>query len=143
MRRTTEQVIAATINEGYVRLTQGVGDYRAAVSKYRSEGYDVRYWYTKVTKDSREYVIYGLKKEGLRKRRATTQIASTPEVAPVVESTIETPVSVSTSKDAINFDNMTVKELKSYCKLAGIKGYNKMNKEAMIENIKKATSKEV
>ena len=87
------------VAEGYVSLGNGTGVYDADLAIYRENGYDVRCWYTLKTGDKStwQWIMYGRKK-------AQRRVAEPKKVA-------------------IDFDTMTVKELKKLCsekKVAGL-----------------------
>ena len=59
-----EAMVVKAINEGYEFLDKGMGSYESMLAHKRSEGYDVRCWYTSITKNSRQWIMYGKKKAG-------------------------------------------------------------------------------
>lgn len=113
-------MVDKSVSEGYEFLDSGVGSYDQALASNRAEGYDVRCWYTSITKSGREWVMYGKKKESRRSSQPK-------EVAPVKTA----------DEIRAELESNNVKSLREMCKNALIKGYAKMNKEQMIDAIMK------
>lgn len=100
--------IQKAIEAGYVHLCDGTGSQDYDLHNYRSQGYDVKGWYTSYSKDSMSYVMYG-KKKGQRVSKKVV-----PEQKP-------------------NYAEMNVKTLRKICSEKKITGYSKMNKQQIIE----------
>lgn len=125
MSRTREQLIEATVREGYELVTDnGIGSYDSALADYRNQGYDVRCWYTSTKKDDRTYIMYIKKKES--KRSAKPKLVDMP-VNPKTEEEVNE-----------RYNELTVKALKEICKTRKVSGYSKMNKQQMIEALNSA-----
>lgn len=114
-----EAMVVKAINEGYEFLGKGMGSYESMLAHKRSEGYDVRCWYTSITKNGRQWIMYGKKKESKRSGKA--------KVVSPVEAVME--------ELSIDYESMTVKQLKDICKERKIAGYSKMNKNQMIQSL--------
>lgn len=110
MIRTLDQMIEKSISEGYELLSDGNGKYDEAVEHYRAQGYDVRAWYLSKKAAYKSWVLYG-KKKSPRGRKAT--------------------------KQTVNYEALTVKDLKKKCQQYKIAGYSKMNKLQMVEVLSK------
>ncbi len=100
--------IQKAIEAGYVYLCEGNGSYDYDLHSYRSQGYDVKGWYTSYSKDSMSYIMYGKKKV----QRVSKKIIS--EQKP-------------------KYTEMNVKTLRKICSEKKIAGYSKMNKQQIIE----------
>ena len=109
-------------SEGYVFLCNGTGTQDEALESKRAEGYDVRAWYTKMSgeKSTWEWTMYGRLK-GQRRSSQPKNVKSIDEVKAELEA-------------------KNVKDLRKMCQSSKIKGYAKMNKQQMIEEIISATA---
>lgn len=113
MRRTTEQMIEKSINEGYELLAQGTGKYDDNVEEYRRLGYDVRAWYLDKVDGIVVWRLYGK----LKVRKPRTSKKAEPKV---------------------DYSALTVKDLRKICSEKKIAGYSKLNKEQLIERLSAA-----
>ena len=111
-------MVDKAIDEGYEFLNNGVGSYDQELASKRNEGYDVRCWYTSITKSGKEWVMYGKKKES--KRSSQSKLVAPVKTAEEIRAELE---------------SNNVKSLREMCKSYLIKGYAKMNKEQMINAI--------
>lgn len=116
MKRTTMEMIKASVEAGYEFKAEGMGKYddryRRLEKQYRDEGYDIKSWYVKNDEGERMWVLYAKK----RVRKSTTP------------KKVDTPI--------IDYSSMTVKELRKLCSEKKISGYSKMSKDAIVEALK-------
>lgn len=105
MRRTVEQMIEKSINEGYEMKTEGTGkdSCESSLAYYRSLGYDVRTWYKERTGEY-PWVLYA------KMKSHKNQI-----------------------KPTVDYSSMTVKELRVLCKTHSIPHYYKKSKQELVE----------
>lgn len=115
MRRNSEQMIQKSIEEGYVFLLSGDGKYdlfyESKFEGYKADGYDVRSWSLKREDGTRYWVIYGK----MKAPRSRKKIFS------------------------INYNALTVKELRKLCSEKKIRNYAKLSKAEIIERLNSAS----
>lgn len=111
--------IQKAIDAGYVHLCYGIGSQSEKLEEYRSQGYDVKGWYTSYKKDNMSYVMYG-KMKGQVKGQTSIRDISEPVIDRVEELKEE-------------YSDMNVKTLRKICSEKKIAGYSKMNKQQIVE----------
>ena len=110
---TREQMVLVNCKkaeaQGYEFIGKGNGSYDGALAEYRAKGYDVRCWYTAISKGAKTWIMYGKMKASKGK-------------APV--------------EPAIQYETLTSKELREICKMNSVSQYYKLNKQQMIDSLK-------
>ena len=126
MRKRNHESIAKAICEGYRLTEEGYGSYLEREEHYRSRGLMVVSWYVESDKE-------GERKYNLYTRERKTRRKSSDEMIPMPGS--ERLVELKEQYDKPDYSTMTVKELRVVCKDKGIKGYSRLSKTELIENL--------
>lgn len=119
--------IQKAIEAGYEFLGKGVGSQDEALESFRSQGYDVKGWYTTYQRDNMMWIMYGKKKGQRKSKKSETQHAM------FTTDSFTGKTYYHGFSESVDYSTMTVKELRKICSDKKIAGYSKMNKQQIVD----------